>query len=319
MKEISGLLRKVIRLQREKGLIGKGERLLLAFSGGVDSVVLCEALVELRGFFGFERLALAHFNHRIRGEEAERDEKFSVSFARDRGLEIFVGREEVRRISEQTGGNLEDTARKLRYNFLRRVKEEEGFTLIATAHHLNDLVETILIWLTRGTGLEGLTGFEPKEGDVVRPLYTVTREEILHFANTKGLKWVEDSSNYDLSLYRNSVRHRIIPLMKELNPALEETFLRMREILSSENRFMDSIATEVLSKAMVSEDKLLVRVLQSADVSIQRRVISKWLNLTDFRKVELVRRLLFKGGKVHLGKGKTIIRRGRYIYLRKES
>jgi tRNA(Ile)-lysidine synthase len=206
-------------------------------------------------------------------------------------------------------------ARELRYKFLREVKNREGFELIATAHHSSDLVETIIIWMTRGTGMEGLIGFEPKEKDLVRPLYLTTKNEILAFAKERSLSWVEDSSNYHLSLYRNRIRHKVVPIMKSLNPKLEDSFLRMRDILKKENEFLHRLALQTLEKARISENTLLVSVVGSADVSIQRRVIGIWLSLKDFRKIEQVRRLLDKGGCVNLGTGRRVVRKGKYLFL----
>jgi len=228
VKERSRILRKIIALQQEEEIIPPGSRILIAFSGGVDSVVLTHALIQLRTFLRYEKLALAHFNHMLR-EESEREERFAEDFGRKLKLPVFKGREKVREAAEREGRNLEEVARELRYAFLRAVKEKEGFDLIATAHHLNDLVETALIWLVRGAGLEGLLGFEPKEGDVIRPLYRTTRAEIESYARACGLIWMEDTSNRDPRFFRNRIRLQVIPVLKETNRNLEETFLRTRE------------------------------------------------------------------------------------------
>ncbi len=313
MKEVSRLLRKIIKLQRQERVIPKGSKLLIAFSGGVDSVVLCDALLELREFLGIEDLALAHYNHGLRGQEALRDEEFSVEFARQRGLKIFVERGDVKQEALRSGGNLEETARKLRYGFLRKIKDSQGFELIATAHHLNDLLETSIIWLTRGAALEGLLGFEPRSADIVRPLYLAKREEILSYAKAKNLGWVEDSTNADLSLYRNKVRHRILPLMKEINPNLEETFLRTREILRAENQLLKRLAQEALERAEIEKGCLSVEALRSQPLAIQRRVIGMWLGLSDFRKIEMVRRLLQRGGRLKIDSFREVVRKGKRI------
>ncbi len=316
MKEVSRLLRKVIKLQKEEKLIPPNRSLLVAFSGGVDSVCLSDALLELRGFLKLERIALAHFNHRLR-KEADREEEFCRSYAKERGLEIFVGSEEVSMIAERTGRNLEETARELRYSFLREVKEREGFDLIATAHHLNDLVETALIWLSRGAGLEGLIGFEPKEGDIVRPLYEATREEILSYARTRGLRWVEDTSNRDPRFFRNRVRMEVIPVLKSINPNLEETFLRTRKILKDENELMERLSEETL-KAVLRGNCVEVKGLSEAHVAIQRRALVKFTGVRNFSKIEQLRRLLGRGGEVSLGENLKVIRKGKLLCLKKK-
>ena len=315
MKELSKLLRKVIALQKQEEIIPKGSSVLVALSGGVDSVVLTHAMLELKNFFRVERLALAHFNHMLR-EEAEEEEEFCRRMAQELGLEIFVGRERVREVAQREGKNLEETARELRYSFLREVRRREGFDLIATAHHLNDLVETALIWLVRGAGLEGFLGFEPREGEIVRPLYRATREEILAFAKAKGLKWVEDPSNRDPSFFRNRIRLEIIPIFKEVNPNLEETFLRTREILKAEDDLLKRMA-EKLYESLKDNGCIRVAPLQKEHLALQRRVILRLTGGVSFSKVEQIRRLLSKGGEIDLGGGLRVVRKGRLLCLKK--
>ncbi|MEW6655721.1 MAG: tRNA lysidine(34) synthetase TilS [Aquificota bacterium] len=275
------LLRKVATLQRSKRLIPKGARLLVAFSGGVDSVALALALLELKEFLGIGRLALAHINHGIRGEEAFRDEAFCVEFAKRKGLEIFVKRLEI----DTKRGNLEARARELRYQALEEIRREEGFDLIATAHHLNDLVETILLWLVRGSGREGLLGFEEKEGNVIRPLYLTKREEIEDFVRLNGEEWVEDSTNYNLKIARNLIRHKIVPELKKLNLKLEESFLRLREILKDEEEVLESLTQEAISKVF-NGIELNRKAFLSLPIAIQRRVIYKVYNLRNLKDVD---------------------------------
>jgi tRNA(Ile)-lysidine synthase len=318
MKEVSRVIRKVVRLQREERIIPEGSSLLLALSGGVDSVVLVDVILELKNFFRLERVALAHFNHKIR-KEAFRDERFCRALARERGLEIFTGREDVKSYAKEKGKSLEEAGRDLRYRFLREVKEREGFDLIATAHHLTDLVETTLLWMVRGAGLEGLLGFEPKEGDVVRPLYRVKKEEILAYAKAKGLRWVEDRTNYDLRFFRNRIRHQVLPVLRSANKNLEETFLRMREILKREDEILREKAKEALGRCLDERGCIKVRELLEEEVAIQRRVIKEWSSVRNLSKVEQIRRLLLKGGEVSIGEGLVAKRRGPSLCLKKLS
>ncbi len=284
------LLRKVVYLQRTKKLIPKGAKLLIAFSGGVDSVALTLSMLDLRDFLGLERLALAHINHGIRGEEAQRDENFCVDFANRKNLEIFIRRLKI----DAKGGSIEAKARDLRYKALREILEKEGFDLIATAHHLNDLVETILLWLVRGAGREGLLGFEEKEGNIIRPLYLVKRMEIEDYVRSKGESWVEDSTNYHIELARNLIRHRIIPILKEINPNLEESILRLREILKDEDDFLNSI-TKTWTEKVFKDDTLDRKEFLKLHKAIQRRIIYTSLGIRNFKDIERALKGIKKG------------------------
>ncbi len=316
MNPESRVIRKVLALNNEEKIFRGERRILVAFSGGVDSVVLTDVLLKLKNYFGFEEVALAHFNHGIRGN-AERDEEFSRSFAKERGLRIFIGRESVPEYARKNKLNLEEAGRILRYRFLREVKEREGFELIATAHHLNDLLETSLLFFVRGTGLEGLVGFLPRERDLVRPLYYVKKPEILEYAEFRELSWVEDETNYDTSIARNFLRHEVIPLLKRINRSLEDSFLKMERLLKEENDFLNKYAEGVL-KDIKEGNCIRVDLLLKEHVAVQRRVIRLFIGEKDYEKVELVRSLLFKGGEVNLGKGKVVRRKGKRLCINPE-
>ena len=317
MNPESRVIRKILALNNDERIFRGERRILIAFSGGVDSVVLTDTLLKLKNYFGFEEIALAHFNHGIR-ETAKRDEKFSRAFAKKRGLRIFIGRENVPEYAKENRLNLEEAGRILRYRFLREIKNREGFELIATAHHLNDLLETSLLFFVRGTGLEGLVGFLPREGDTVRPLYYVKKSEILEYARFRGLSWVEDETNYDIKIARNFLRHRVIPLLKRINPSLEESFLKMEKLLKEENDFLNRYAEGVLED-IKEENCLRVDLLLKEHVAVQRRVIRLFIGEKDYEKVELVRSLLFKGGEVNLGKGKVVRRKGKKLCINPEA
>ncbi len=281
------LLRKVVQIQRKKKLIPEDASLLIAFSGGVDSVALALCMIQLRDFLKLRRLALAHVNHQLRGEESFRDEVFCVDFAKRKDLEIFVERIEVR----QEGENLEAKARDLRYKALEEIRQKGGFDLIATAHHLNDLVETVLLWLVRGAGREGLLGFEEKEGMVVRPLYLATREEIEDFVRSQGEGWVEDSTNYDLIYARNLIRHRVVPELKRLNPRLEESFLRLREILKEEEALLEDLTQRAI-REVVKEGELERNAFLKLPEAIKRRLIYHLYGIRSMKGVEsLIKRI----------------------------
>ncbi len=277
--------RKIVRLQRDKKLIPPNASIVVAFSGGADSVALTLSLLELKEFLKIKGILLVHVNHMLRGEESFRDESFCIDFAKAVSLPIHVERIDIKAYAKRD--NIELVARNKRYQILRNIKQELGYDLIATAHHLNDLVETILLWITRGCGIEGLLGFEEKEGDIVRPLYTVKREEIVQFLRECGYNWIEDSSNYDLSLARNRIRHAVVPHLKIINPNLEETILRMREVLKSEKKLIDSLISENLKSI---DRETFIKLSED----YQRLVLNRFFNVRNFKKVEQIRREIIK-------------------------
>jgi tRNA(Ile)-lysidine synthase len=288
------LLRKVITLQRKTKLIPPNSAILVAFSGGIDSSSLAVALQRLKEPLKIKRLALLHINHLLRGEESYRDENFARSFAQKYSLELFVERVDVPSLAKKRGGNIEATAREERYRLFEEVRKREGFDLVATAHHLGDLVETIILWLTRGTGLEGLLGFEPVEGNIIRPFYLVTRQEIEDFAKKQAIEWVEDSTNYDLSLARNRIRHRVVPELKAINPNLEESVLRMREILKEENELLEKLVQTALLKVKEEGREGFLKL----EPALQRRVVMKLYGVKNFKEVSRIINRIKKGDKI---------------------
>lgn len=288
------LLRKVITLQRKVKLIPPNSAILVAFSGGIDSSSLAVALQRLREPLKIKRLALLHINHLLRGEESYRDENFARSFAQKYSLELFVERVDVPSLAKKRGGNIEAVAREERYRLFEEVRKREGFDLVATAHHLGDLVETIILWLTRGTGLEGLLGFEPVEGNIVRPFYLATRQEIEDFAKKQALEWVEDSTNYDLSLARNRIRHRVVPELKAINPNLEESLLRMREILKEENELLEKLVQTALLKVKEEGREGFLKL----EPALQRRVVMRLYGVKNFKEVSRIINRIKKGDKI---------------------
>jgi tRNA(Ile)-lysidine synthase len=288
------LLRKVITLQRRTKLIPPNSAILVAFSGGVDSSSLAVALQRLKEPLKIKRLALLHINHLLRGEESYRDENFAKSFAQKYSLELFVERVDVPSLAKKREGNIEAVAREERYRLFEEVRKREGFDLVATAHHLGDLVETIILWLTRGTGLEGLLGFEPKEGNIIRPFYLATRQEIEDFAKKQAIEWVEDSTNYDLSLARNRIRHRVVPELKAINPNLEESVLRMREILKEENELLEKLVQTALLKVKEEGREGFLKL----EPALQRRVVMKLYGVKNFKEVSRIINRIKKGDKI---------------------
>lgn len=223
---MSDLENRVFNWVCEHSLLSSGDAVLVSFSGGPDSVALTEVLCAIRERFNLD-IALFHLNHGLRGKEAERDEQFCRTFAEWKGLPIFVERREVKIVQLEKKLSLEEAARNVRYTILREVARKWGASKIALGHTLDDQVETILMNLIRGTGLRGLAGMRAQSDIFIRPLLPFSKKEILNFLQGKGLSFVEDSSNQDVSLLRNRVRLVLIPILEEFNPHLKESLFRL--------------------------------------------------------------------------------------------
>ena len=227
-------LKKIENFIKEERLIKSGDKVLLAVSGGIDSMVMLHSLKLLskRLHFGIH---VAHLDHAIR-KNSERDANFVKRVCKNWNLECTVER---RKVEKRKGESLEEAARRVRYNFLHEVKERVGAEKIATAHHKLDLAETMIYRILRGVGPLSLYSIRAKEGELIRPLLVLKREEIEMYAREKGIPFVQDETNFDLTIKRNYIRHRIIPIMRIINPSLEESFYRLSEISSMLKNFID--------------------------------------------------------------------------------
>ncbi len=197
----------------------KNSKLLLAISGGLDSVALTHLCHQLK-----LNIALAHCNFNLRGKESDNDEDFVMQLAEDLDLEVFIESFDTKAYAEEHKLSIQMAARQLRYDWFEELSKQLKFDYILTAHHADDNLETFLINLTRGTGLDGLTGIPETNNFVVRPLLPFSRQGIEAYANKCKLKWREDSSNASTKYLRNKLRHDVIPVLKEISPQLLQNF-----------------------------------------------------------------------------------------------
>lgn len=251
---------------RKEQLVQPGDTLICAVSGGVDSVVLLHMMCRLQSELCV-RVCAAHFNHHLRAEEADRDEAFVRSLCQSLGVPLFLGGADVAARAAQTGESIEESARKLRYAFFDTL---DG--IVATAHSADDNLETVLLNLLRGTALAGLCGIAPKRGRYVRPLLCLTRSQIEQYALENGLSHVEDSTNALDCCVRNRLRHHVVPLLKQENPALSESVLRMSALLREDERQLQLEAEELLQRAAVS-DGYRCEVLRQASSCLRTRAL----------------------------------------------
>ncbi|MCK0135826.1 tRNA lysidine(34) synthetase TilS [Arenibacter sp. S6351L] len=204
----------------------KEGKFILACSGGVDSVVLAHLCNSYRLDF-----SIAHCNFKLRGEESDKDEELVRDLAENLGKEIFVTTFDTHGYMAQHKTNLQIAARELRYNWFSQIMAIHNIKTLVTAHHADDSLETFLINLSRGTGIEGLTGIPSHTDTISRPLLQFSRSEIKRYAEVNAIRWREDASNENTKYLRNNIRHNIIPKLKELNPYFLENFLKTQEYL----------------------------------------------------------------------------------------
>ncbi len=313
-----GLTERLLKTIRKQESIRAGDRLAVAVSGGADSVALLCLLLELRAELGIV-LSVAHVNHKLRGEEADEDERFVAKLARRHKLELHIRDAPVD--ANNTSGitsRIEAAARELRYGFFRQLAREGRVTKIATAHTLDDQAETVLLRIFRGTGIRGLSGIHPRIvfeeqghafGELVRPVLAFRRAALQEFLRERGQIWREDSSNRDIAFLRNRVRHRLLPIIgEEFGEAAIEHMSELAEIARAEEEHWERVHPEVRgqgggaaeTRQAASVPGLVVAPLLMLSLAAQRRLVRAWLE-THMPDLSISFQLI--GGALELARG----------------
>ena len=271
-------------------MVSTRDRVLVAVSGGADSVCLLDLLRQL----GYE-LEVAHFDHETRGGESHGDAAFVQDLAQRWSLPCHCERRAVRAESEAARSSFEEYARKVRYGFLVRAARDSGCAVIATGHHADDQAETVLMRLLRGTSPRGLAGIPPvgaREGvRIIRPLFDCTREEIVAYVEAAGLPYRVDRTNADTAYERNRIRHELLPLLaKDYNPRAREALVRLAELVRSDNDLLDSLAASAEAEVAATDDALSRAPFARLHPALQRRVVARlaWRHAVDcpFERVD---------------------------------
>jgi tRNA(Ile)-lysidine synthase len=239
----SKLSRRVELTIREQGLCQPGDILIVALSGGADSTALLDVLSKLATYS--LHLIAAHLNHCLRGAESDDDESFCRDLAAHHAITFESRRVDIKALAASSGVNLEDAGRRARIDFLDELLQKYNASAIAVAHHADDQAETVLMHLLRGSGMTGLSGMTYRNGRrFIRPFLDVSRAEIECYLNEHGLEWREDSSNRDTAFLRNSIRHRLMPLLRQYNPAIRARLMTTARILAAEDAFLAELALQ---------------------------------------------------------------------------
>lgn len=275
------LIRQVAETIQKHRMICAGDRILVAISGGPDSVALTQALFDLRhkkSLAPFE-LILAHLNHNLRSE-SDRDEEFCSEFAAELGLAFVSGRSDIKAEARRERRSPEEAGRLARYRFLEQAARQRGCTRIAVGHTRNDQAETFLLRMIQGAGTTGLGAIHPisRGGRLIRPLLAVKRQEVMDYLASRGLRYQTDRTNLDCSIPRNRIRHQVLPFLeKQFNPSLIDTLSQTTDLLRDEEAWMDGAARQALKEMAGpqgdSEVKLPAGRLADLPPALARRVV----------------------------------------------
>jgi len=267
------LIEKVLDYADANNMLPDAGVVLVCVSGGADSMCLLEVMRHISYSRGFNIVA-AHFNHKLRGEESDRDETFVMNVCEEHGIPFYSDRGDVAGIAKKQGRGIEETARDMRYSFFHETAEKVFASRIVTAHTVNDNTETMLLNLVRGTGASGMAGIPPVRGDVVRPLLCISRDEVMEFISERKLPYMEDSTN-KLDIYtRNNIRHNIVPLLEKINPHLHDVAFSASRLFREDEEFIADIAELFIQDCCVGHTAN-AKDLAVLPFSVSSRVIRK--------------------------------------------
>jgi tRNA(Ile)-lysidine synthase len=281
-------------------------RFFIAVSGGIDSMVLVHLFQHFRFEFG-----LLHCNFKLRGDESDADMRFIHDYAEANNLQLKIGFFETEKIAKEMKVSIQVAARELRYQWFYEQMEENNVDFVATAHHLDDCLETFLINLSRGTGLEGLTGIPEQNDKIFRPLLPFSREEIEDYATKHNIKWREDSSNASDKYQRNKIRHLIVPVLKEINPTFLDSFQKTLNNLKEAQSIVND-GEYIMYREVVTENEngtLLFDLKKLLQLPNYNAYLYQWLKQFEFKAWNDITNL------VHAQSGKQVFSEN-YVLLK---
>ena len=293
---------KVIKAITEHCMISKGDIVGVGLSGGADSVALLHILVTNKEKLGISKIKGIHIHHGIRGKEADRDLNFSKNFCKKLGVEFVCYYADIPAEAKKTGESIEECARRIRYDFFSK----SGCTKIATAHNLNDNMETVIFNMARGTSISGLCGIPHVRENYIRPLLDCSRQEIEAYIEENSLDFITDSTNLCDDYTRNKIRHNVIPQLFQINPSFDKSFSNCIESVKLANDYILQSATKILENARMAENQYNCEQIRNCHNAVKNQVISlilKEQNVPNITKkyIDAVSHIIDVDGIANLG------------------
>ena len=310
----------VLRAVEQYSMLSAGDSVIVALSGGADSVSLLHVLISIKEKYNLNIYA-AHLNHMLRGDEAERDERFCKILCEKYSVPLYVRKRDIRALAKQRGASEELCGRDERYAFFSELSSELN-AKVATAHTASDNAETLLFNLARGSSVTGAKGIPPKRGNIIRPLIFCTRADIERYCRVNFLDYVTDSTNLSDNYTRNKIRHNVIPALKELNPSFELAALRFCRSAALADDYIGKSALSLIKRARCGGG-YSAYTLASADPAVLNAALELLCKQqADFtaeaRHIALLRGILKSGGAVDLGKSGAVCKQGILRFSKKD-
>lgn len=309
------LFERVANRNKKESLIENGDRIVVGFSGGPDSVFLVEMLLKLREKIDFD-IVLVHINHLLRGEEAQRDEDFSINYGKSKGLKVFARKIDITSLGKEKGLSLEEAGREARYSFYKEVLEKSNSNKIALAHNKDDQIETFMFRLIRGTGLSGLEGIATKRDRYIRPISEIYKSEIVNYLDENNISYCIDSTNLENEFTRNSIRIDLIPFIeKRYNPKFKDKIFSLIEEIRDINIFIEKEIEQFSYNETINIESIL-----KFPKSIRGKILSKYLYKygleVNRKKISLIESILEKGGSQEISLDSQYILKKEYNILK---
>lgn len=305
------MINKVRAVIEKYGMLSDGATVVVGVSGGSDSMALLSILNSFKEDYGI-KLIVAHVNHGLRGESADRDEGFVTDFCKSNGIECHVLKADVAASAKENGMGFEECGRRVRYEFFNSFGDD---IIIATAHNLSDRTETFLFNFARGSSLRGLCSIPAVRGNIIRPLIECTKEEINSFCKENSIDYVTDETNSDVAYARNRIRHNVVSQLKEINPSFEDCALRCISSLNEDEAFLNSLAHDLVrsSEKDIGYD---AGILSGAALPLLKRALIMITEhntgvTPEYRSLGKIIALLKNGGNTQINGGVTVrVRKG---------